>query len=120
MKSAMVYAVWVFAFIFLLTGILLLFSRYWIISLRKILSLPPVPPSQIFSLGIWRLRLSGIFHIIVSLFLFTTLIFSEKWFLNPVIPVVVLLSPLLACFIIDNVMLFSYIKKNRSNIKKQW
>ena len=115
----MVYFVGFLIFLLLGTGIFGLLADKWMYKLAQVMDLPLKKPSPIVrpivKMGLWQLRLAGIFHFVLGILLFLGLImdsrlFSELFWILVVFPI--------ASWIILPLMITIYYFKNRKAIEE--
>ena len=95
------------------TGVFLLLSDRWMPRLAKIMSFSLPQPSPMFRIGVWKLRSLGIFHIVLSIFIFVAIAVPS---VGPSLPFGVLYIPLLAYLLLGWVMIvLSIMNKKRDS-----
>lgn len=111
-------------FIFL-TGIFwLVFSHKLILYFAKVMSLKPMTPSPTAGISIWKLRLIGIFHILIALFISVALAIPQALNYLPVyILVYIVCIPILVSLVLSLAALVFYFKGKKviskeSNIQR--
>jgi hypothetical protein len=110
----MVYLVVLMTVIMFSQGIFLLLSHKWMPKLMNIMALSP-EQSSILKIGVWRFRVLGIFHILLSICVLIALAFPE---LVAFVPVLVLLIPLIIFLLLGWITLalsFKYRKGHSKN-----
>ncbi len=104
----MFYLVVAMIVILLLTGTILLFySRRFILYIAKVMSLTPVTLSPAARTSIWKLKVLGIFHIVIALFISIAVAVPRALHY---IPSYILFIPILIYFILSLVALVFYFK----------
>ena len=104
------------AVVLFITGIfLLVFSHKLILYFVKVISLKPRTSSQIDKISIWKLRLLGIFHILIALFISIALAVPQALHYIPVyIVVYIVCIPILIYLILSLVTLVFYFKSKKA------
>ena len=108
----MFYLVAAMIVILLFTGTFLLFySRIFILHIAKVMSLTPVTSSRATRTSIWKLRVLGISHIVIALFISIALAVPRAL---DYVPSYILLIPILTYFILSLVALVFYFKGKKA------
>jgi len=97
------------------TGILFLINDRWMPRLRRSMSLPPPQSLVISRLSVWMLRVLGIFHITLSVFLFIAVAVPD---VAPSLPFNIVFIQLLVYFLLGlAILVFSIMNKKRGSKK---